>query len=447
MNNQYPKIPIISGFSKLNREERIEFLNKILDKEYDIKPLLNAWQHPDKEIRATIEGFSENFITSYHIPFGVVPNMLINGCNYLVPMVIEESSVIAAAAKAAKFWSQNGGFKAEIIGTERKGQIHFIWQGDNSWLKENFALISTPILEITHSTTLKMRERGGGITSLKLIDKTTFIPGYYQVDVSFETADAMGANFINTCLEEMAQSLQNFLAGFPDKGFAEIIMSILSNYTPNSLVRCMVECEIGKLEKVSGGMRPETFARKFELACQIALVDVPRAVTHNKGIFNGVDAVVLATGNDWRAVEACGHAYAASGGNYRSLTEAKIENGVFRYTLNLPIALGTVGGLTKSHPLAKLALEIMGNPSARQLMMIAAAAGLSNNFSAVAALITSGIQQGHMRMHLPNILKQLNATAVEDQASRTHFAGLQVSYAAVEVFINQLRDKHGTNNQ
>ncbi len=443
MNSLKQDIPIINGFSKLNREERIELLKKILDKEYDIMPWLNAWQHPDSEMQAAFEGFSENYITSYHIPFGVIPNMVINGRNYLVPMVIEESSVIAAAAKSAKFWSQHGGFKAEIMGTEKKGQIHFTWQGDSLWLKENFAMITLRMLEATHNTTRKMQERGGGITAVNLEDKTYSIPHYYQVDVSFETADAMGANFINTCLEEMAQSLKSYLAGYPDKGFAEIIMSILSNYTPNSMVRCTVECDIAKLEKVSGGMTPEAFARKFELANRIALADVSRAVTHNKGIYNGVDAVVLATGNDWRAVEACGHAYAASGGSYGALTDVKIGKDIFRYTLNLPISLGTVGGLTKTHPLANLALEILGNPGAKELMMIAAAAGMANNFSSVTALITSGIQQGHMKMHLPNILKQLNATAEEEQAARDYFSGKQVSHAAVEAFINQLRKVDG----
>jgi hydroxymethylglutaryl-CoA reductase len=444
MNSLKQDIPIISGFSKLNRSERIEWLQKILGTEIDLHPWLDAWMHPSSEVQNSFEGFSENYITSYHIPFGVVPNMVINGRNYLVPMVIEESSVIAAAAKSAKFWSQNGGFKAEIVGTERKGQIHFTWQGDSLWLKENFAMITLRMLEATQSTTRKMKERGGGITAVNLVDKTYSIRHYYQVDVSFETADAMGANFINTCLEEMALSLQSFLAGYPDKGFVEIIMSILSNYTPNSLVRCTVECNLTKLEKISGGMAPEAFARKFELANQIALADVSRAVTHNKGIYNGVDAVVLATGNDWRAVEACGHAYAASGGSYGALTEVIIDKDIFQYTLDLPIALGTVGGLTKTHPLAKLALEILGNPGAKELMMIAAAAGMANNFSAVTALITSGIQQGHMKMHLPNILKQLNATEKEEDAVFSHFAGRQVSHAAVEAFIKILRDTHET---
>ncbi|HAX97051.1 MAG TPA: hydroxymethylglutaryl-CoA reductase, partial [Prolixibacteraceae bacterium] len=146
------------------------------------------------------------------------------------------------------------------------------------------------------------------------------------------------------------------------------------------------------------------------MANQIAIADTSRAVTHNKGIYNGVDAVVLATGNDWRAAEACGHAYAAASGHYRALTDVEIKGNTFRYTLTLPIALGTVGGLTQNHPLAKLALEILGYPGSVELMKIAAAAGMANNFSAVHALITSGIQQGHVKMHLPNILNQLGAT-------------------------------------
>lgn len=443
MSNIIKDIPIIDGFSKLNRAQRIEWLQRIIEQGQELQPWLDQWMHLSADVQAAFEGFSENYITSYHIPFGVVPNVVINGRNFLVPMVIEESSVIAAAARSAKFWSHNGGFRAEIVGTERKGQIHFTWTGDGVWLNEKFKSLSTNMLTVTEVTTRKMRERGGGITSVSLIDKTSIIPHYYQVDVSFETADAMGANFINTCLEEMAQALLSGLAGFPDKGNAEIIMSILSNYTPNSLVRCTVSCPLQALGKVSGGMKPEAFARKFELANRIALADVSRAVTHNKGIYNGVDAVVLATGNDWRAVEACGHAFAASQGSYGSLTEVCIENDVFTYTLNLPIAIGTVGGLTKTHPLAKLTLEILGNPTAKELMMIAAAAGMANNFSAVTALITSGIQHGHMKMHLPNILKQLDASAVEEQSARAHFAGKQVSHAAVQTFINQLRMADG----
>ena len=428
----------ITGFSKLTRHQRIELLHGLVE-QGDLKEWLDAWLHPDEEQQKNFERFIENFITTFHLPMGIVPNMLINGKYYLVPMVIEESSVVAAASKAAKFWAAHGGFRAEILGTERKGQIHFIWSGSHEYLKNSFADIQKKMIAATRVHTVNMIRRGGGITKVKLVKKTREIPGYYQVDVSFETANAMGANFINSCLEDMAQVLKEELSRPQDQGTFEIIMSILSNYTPDSLVQCSVECEIQELEKLSGNLSPYVFAKKFELANRIAIADVSRAVTHNKGIYNGVDAVVLATGNDWRAVEACGHAYTASTGHYRALTDVEINQGRFRYTLTLPLAIGTVGGLTRTHPLAKFALEILGNPDASGLMQIAAAAGLANNFSAVTALITSGIQQGHMKMHLPNILKQLNATDKEEMAVREHFSGQPVSFAAVDFYIKQLR--------
>jgi hydroxymethylglutaryl-CoA reductase len=405
----------------------------------DLKSWLDEWLHPDAEQQTSFENLIENFITTFHLPLGLVPNMLIDGKYYMVPMVIEESSVIAAASKAAKFWAQHGGFKTEILGTARKGQIHFIWTGTQVWLKANFQEIIHKMIAASGTHTKKMETRGGGITSAELVNKTGEIPGYYQVDVTFETADAMGANFINSCLEEMAKVLQNELATAEDPGSAEVIMSILSNYTPGSLVRCTVECSIQDLEKLSCDVSPWVFAQRFELANRIAIADISRAVTHNKGIYNGVDAVVLATGNDWRAVEACGHAYTASSGHYRCLTDVEIDRGTFRYILTLPLAIGTVGGLTRNHPLARLSLEILGNPDSRELMKIIAAAGMANNFSAVTALITRGIQHGHMKMHLPNILKQLNASPSEAADAREFFKNITVTHAAVESFINQLR--------
>lgn len=436
------KLPLISGFSRLSREERINILNDILGRGEELLPWLNKWMHPGGEEQATFQRLSENFITSFHMPFGVVPNMVVNGHHYIVPMVIEESSVIAAASRSAKFWSTRGGFRCEVTGTKRKGQIHFIWSGNVEWLKGIFDHFSVKLLAATEQTTHKMRERGGGITDIRLLDKTDLIHGYFQVDASFETADAMGANFINTCLEEMAEALRTELENYQDKGSVEIIMSILSNYTPESLVRCTVECDITELAGISGNLPPDAYAYRFALAARMAQVDISRAVTHNKGIYNGVDAVVLATGNDWRATEACGHAHASAGGTYSALTEAEIEDNHFKYTLNLPLALGTVGGLTKTHPLASLALEILGNPGARELMMVAAAAGMANNFSAVTALVTSGIQRGHMKMHLPNILRQLNASPDEENAAIAHFSGKTVSHAAVESFIHQWRTIH-----
>lgn len=429
----------MTGYSKLNRKQRIELLHEIVEHS-DLHGWLDSWLHADIDHQKTFENLIENFITTFHLPMGLVPNILINGKYYLVPMVIEESSVIAAASKAAKFWADQGGFKAEILGTERKGQIHFRWTGSPRWLLEQFPAISLKMRESTQHHTRRMEQRGGGITKINLINKTTEIPEYYQVDVSFETADAMGANFINSCLEEMAGVLKHELATPSDPGSAEVIMSILSNYTPDSLVRCTLECDIPTLGKLSENDSPYVYARRFELANQIAIADISRAVTHNKGIFNGVDAVVIATGNDWRAVEACGHAYASSTGHYRALTDVEIKGNTFRYILTLPIALGTVGGLTRNHPLAKLALEILGNPGSAELMKIAAATGMANNFSAINALITSGIQYGHMKMHLPNILIQLGASQSETEAATIHFSNHPVTFASVDKFLQHLRE-------
>lgn len=433
-------IPVIHGFSKLNRRQRMELLKEFLEADDNLLNFIDSWQHPDPELQKAFAGFSENYITSYHLPMGVVPNMVVNGKSYIVPMVTEESSVIAAAARSAKFWAEHGGFRVDIVGTEKKGQIHFTWNEDKNLLINQFNTIKKRLLAVTDSITQKMRERGGGITAVRLLDKTSLLPGYFQIDVSFETADAMGANFINTCLEAMAKELERSIA---PQGSLEIIMSILSNYTPDCLAKCTVECGIEQLSKWNGGVPPQAFARKFELANRIAQNDISRAVTHNKGIYNGVDAVILATGNDWRAVEASGHAYASSQGSYRALTETEISETQFRYTLKIPLALGTVGGLTKTHPLARLALQILKKPTAQELMAIAAAAGMANNFSAVSALITSGIQRGHMKMHLPNMLKQLQATKTETETAMNFFEKKEISYAAVKSFITRLRSENG----
>jgi hydroxymethylglutaryl-CoA reductase len=219
-------------------------------------------------------------------------------------------------------------------------------------------------------------------------------------------------------------------------------MAILSNYTPESLVHCFVEDEIAAFKTLGTDLTPVEFAARFEKAVDIAGHDPYRAVTHNKGIFNGMDAVTVATGNDFRAVEACGHAYASRKGVYRSLSRVELQGDRFRFSLEVPLAVGTAGGLTGSHPVAAAALEILGNPSARELMQIIAAAGLATNFSAVRALITTGIQDGHMRMHMGNILRQLKATDGEAVNVRAHFEKRSISYAEVASYLDALRKQN-----
>jgi len=218
-------------------------------------------------------------------------------------------------------------------------------------------------------------------------------------------------------------------------------MSILSNYTPECLVRAWVECPVEKLGPFDNGLEAATLAEKFRKAVRIAYLDPHRATTHNKGIFNGVDAVVLATANDFRAVEAGCHTFAARDGQYRSLSHCAIEDGIFHFWLDLPLALGTVGGLTKLHPIAKLSLEMLGNPSAEELMMIIASTGLAQNFAAVRSLVTTGIQSGHMKMHLANILNHLGANAAEAADAMKYLEGKTVSFTAVREYLKQVREK------
>jgi len=213
----------------------------------------------------------------------------------------------------------------------------------------------------------------------------------------------------------------------------------LSNYTPDCKVRCWVECPTEKMKGWHKELLTFDFIKKFKQSIDIANIDISRAVTHNKGIFNGIDAVLLATGNDWRATSASAHAFAARDGNYKSLTSVHLSDDKFRFELEIPIAIGTVGGITQIHPVVKRAMAMLKYPDAQKLMMIAAAAGLANHFAAIATLITSGIQSGHMRMHLSNILSQLNASTDEQDSARHHFASLQVSYSAVENFVHNLR--------
>jgi hydroxymethylglutaryl-CoA reductase len=428
---------LLKKFSKLDRDGRIKALEASVGQSFVQK--LDAFVHPNSDVQNIMGELSENYLSNFMLPFGVVPNVLVNGKLYAVPVVVEESSVVAAASKAASFWAEHGGFEVEYLGTTKKGQVHFIWNELPMLLSASFEELRIRLLDETAPLTTRMNERGGGISGIELRDCSHQIPGYFQLDVSFETVDAMGANFINSVLEQMAISLQNFVSEKYSKDSIEVVMSILSNYTPESAVKCSVSCPVDALSAYSGAFSPNDFARRFVLAVQMAKVDVNRAVTHNKGIYNGIDAVVLATGNDWRAVEAAGHAFASRNGSYASLSHASVDDGLFTFTLTVPMALGTVGGLTQVHPLSKLALIMLGNPSAKELMALAAAVGLANNFSAVASLVTSGIQKGHMKLHLVNILNALNATEKQRVEAQNHFANRTVSYSAVADFLKSIQ--------
>lgn len=433
----------VAGFSKLSKREKILWLAQNLFKNpEEVAAELKSFWHLDEKKQKVFDDFSENTISNYYLPFGVLPNLKINDKIYCVPMVIEESSVVAAASSAAKFWLERGGFKATIVGTEKVGQVHFLWNGHPNKLKTLFPQIKQNMLEGTAYITENMQKRGGGITDIQLVDMTEFDPNYFQIKAQFETCDSMGANFINSVLEELARILTAQITYHPElKGEEKkvnIIMSILSNYTPNCLVRAEVSCPVAELGAVDN-LTSQEFAFKFQKAVSIAHWDAHRASTHNKGIFNGIDAVALATGNDFRAIEACGHTYAAKTGKYCSLSHCTIEDGIFRFWLDLPLAIGTVGGLTTLHPLAKRSMEMLGYPNSTELMQIIAATGLAQNFAAVRSLVTTGIQKGHMKMHLLNILNHLEAKEDEVAYSVAYFTDRLVSYTAVRDYLTSLR--------
>jgi len=435
------------GFSKLSKEQKMSYLaNHYFSKDKNFLDKLKSYWHPDDESQKVFDEFSENTITNFYLPFSVAPNFEINNKSYCIPMVIEESSVVAACSKAAKFWKGRGGFKAEVINTVKTGQIHFFWKGEYSKINKFFKQVKQNLISSLSPYLCNMESRGGGLLDLELLDFSNKEKNYFQIFAKFETCDAMGANFINTILELISSNFSKLIS--TNTSFSEsereidIIMSILSNYAPECLVRAKVECPINELDEHNLGMGPIEFAQKFKKAVRISKIDKYRAVTHNKGILNGIDSVVLATGNDFRAIEAGIHAYAVKNNDYRGLTNIKLENGIFEFSIDIPLTLGTVGGLTTLHPLAKISLSLLGNPNAQGLMKIIACVGLAQNFSAIKSLVTTGIQKGHMKMHLMNILNHLKATDYEFQQAKAYFVDKVVSQNTVRDYLLSIRSYH-----
>ncbi len=433
----------VSGFSKLTKDQKISWLSKTFLKDSPLsEDVLRQYWNADLRLQQLHEEFTENTLSNFYLPFGIAPNFKINGELFAIPMAIEESSVIAAASKAAKFWISRGGFKAEVLNTVKVGQVHFIYSGHRGKLERFFNLVKPLLKSGVSYITKNMEKRGGGVLDIELRDKTELMPGYFQLHCKFETVDSMGANFINSCLEKFADIFKKEAAKYAEfsaeERQPEILMSILSNFVPECIVRAEVSCPVEDLAD-EHTTDPTVFADKFLTAVRIAEIEPYRAVTHNKGIMNGIDAVVLATGNDFRAVEAGIHAYASKDGSYTSLTHAEVKDGIFRFWMEIPLAVGTVGGLTNLHPLVKVALEILQKPSAAQLMEIIAVAGLAQNFAAIRSLVTTGIQQGHMKMHLMNILNQQNATKGEKKELIEYFKQNTVTHSSVVEQLEKLR--------
>ena len=430
----------IIGFSKLSRDKKISWINKnFLDNSNEFESILNKYLNDDKNIQSIHNSLSENVISNFHLPYSISPNFLINNKNYCIPLVTEESSVVAALSNSSKFWYDRGGFKSKVLSKIKTGQVHFKYDGNAQSLEKFIIENEHRLIESTDRITKKMRERGGGISNIKLVNKSKELKSYYQLHVDFNTIDSMGANFINSCLEIISKNFKELLndsSKFKEsEKRIEIIMSILSNYTPECIVESSVECKIDDLSDIDG-ITSKEFALKFKNAFDIANIDISRAVTHNKGIMNGIDAVLISTGNDFRAVEAGIHAFASSEGMYKSLSECTIINNIFKIKLKIPLSIGTIGGITDIHPMVKLSLKLLDNPTSDKLMNIICSVGLAQNFAAVKSLVTSGIQKGHMKMHLINLLIKQNATKDQIKKSEAYFKDRDINNQSVKDFLD-----------
>ena len=348
----------------------------------------------------------ENQIEIYGLPYGIVPEIIVNGKSYIVPMVTEEPSVIAAASYASKLINLAGGTttiqeKREMIGEIAIVKSPLTLEAVKAKLDEQKESLFT-IANNAHPSIVK---RGGGIRDIWVEEKSTDKEQLYIFYVSVDTKEAMGANMLNTILESLVSPLEAMTEG-------ESIMAILSNLATNSVVtaKCVLSPRILDTKTTKG----EDVVDRIVLASEFSKADPYRAATHNKGIMNGIDSVVIATGNDWRAIEAGAHAYASLSGQYQPLTNwTKDESGNLVGTITLPLPVGTVGGSISIHPGAQFAHELLGHPSAVELAGIIASIGLAQNLAAVRALVTDGIQKGHMRLQAKSLGLAVGASQEE----------------------------------
>ncbi|HVU11877.1 MAG TPA: hydroxymethylglutaryl-CoA reductase, degradative [Phototrophicaceae bacterium] len=356
---------------------------------------------------AQSDNMIENAVGVYALPLGVATNFLINNEEYLIPMVVEEPSVLAAVSNAARLFREGGGFSTSsdepiMIGQIQVLDLDDVFAAAGAIKAQRKKLVDFVNEQIGGSIV----ERGGGARGIEVRPlETTPVGAMLIVHLLYDARDAMGANAVNTAVEALAPEIEAITGG-------RVNLRILSNLTDRR--KAKVEGMIPAKELASGDLSGEQVVRAIVEAGAFAAVDPYRATTHNKGIMNGIDAVAIATGNDWRALEAGAHAYTARSGQYTSMTQWwQDEQGNLRGSLEIPLAVGIVGGATRVHPAAQVALKILGVTSARQLAEIMVAVGLAQNFAAIRALSTEGIQRGHMRMHARQIAVAAGASGAQ----------------------------------
>lgn len=367
-------------FYEMGRQERLDFVKGAADLSDDEiasfgMPL--AFENVDRMV--------ENAVGIMSLPLGIATNFVINGVERLVPMAIEEPSVIAAASKAAKIARTKGGFSAKADRSLMIGQVQVVSIKSIPAAKRKVLVKKKEILAVANAKSKSVSAVALAAREVRDASKNK-MGKMLLVELTIDAKDAMGANAVNTMCEAIAPKVAEITGG-------EVVLKILSNYATKRMVRCKAIFDKDEL----GGSE---IVKRILYAYALAHSDVYRAVTHNKGVMNGIDAVALVTGQDFRAIEAGAHAYAARDGTYRSLTRWwRTKTGDLAGEIELPLAVGTVGGVANVHPTAKIALKIMNVKSAQELAMTMAAAGLAQNLAAIRALSAEGIQAGHMRLH------------------------------------------------
>lgn len=336
----------------------------------------------------------ENYLMNYELPFGVALNYVVDGKEIIIPMVTEEPSVVAAASNAGKMIGQSGGFHTKMEERLLLAQVALKNVPNVEQAKAAVLEREEEIIELAHVAHPSILKYGGGARKVSVrvldADETYGTPEFFVVHLAVDTGEAMGANIVNTMAEALAPYMEELTGG-------ERLMNILSNYSTDSLVTAT--CSIDPKFLATASMDGEEVRDRMIEGSQFALADPYRAVTHNKGIMNGIDAVLLATGNDWRAVEAGVHAYASKSGQYRALsTWTEGADGHLKGEMTIPLSVGSVGGTLSIHPTAQFAYRLLGEPNARELSSILASVGLAQNLGAVRALVTDGIQKGHMSL-------------------------------------------------
>ncbi|MGN2341652.1 hydroxymethylglutaryl-CoA reductase, degradative [Streptococcus dysgalactiae] len=390
-----------AGFSKKTFEERLQLIKQfeLLTPEH-LQALEDDYLLPIE----TANQLTENVLGRFALPFSIAPDFLINGVSYQVPFVTEEPSVVAAASFAAKLIKRSGGFTSKVLKRQMIGQVALYDIDQVEEAKQAILANSDKLIAAANDAYPSIVKRGGGAREIRLEEKGNFLIFYLTVD----TQEAMGANMVNTMMEALIPDLESLSKG-------QSLMAILSNYATESLVTASCQVDIRFLNRDK--TEAQQLAKKMVLASQLAQADSYRAATHNKGIFNGIDAVVMATGNDWRAIEAGGHAYASRNGAYQGLShwEFDQEQEVLLGQLTLPMPIASKGGSIGLNPTVSIAHDLLNQPDAKTLAQVIVSVGLAQNFAALKALTSSGIQAGHMKLHAKSLA--LLAGAKEEEVA------------------------------